>query len=277
MAVPFRGDLYLGRLTAKYCAGVHPSREAGDAVPRTPWDIYNQMKETDVRVFLGPLTFGLVGFAILVSLGIWQVQRLTWKQGILAEIEARIAGPVQDLPKSPLPERDRFLPVSVVGGFDGSDVPVFLSHAGGPIYRLVAAFETASGRRIMVDRGGISALNPLVDSRRTSPKSDVQITGNLHWPDEVDAWTPERDATGTFFGRDIAAMAAVLQTEPVLIVAREMSENAPPTRLLPVTTTGIPNNHFGYAVQWFGLAIVWAGMTLFFVWRIRSGSSKDHA
>jgi surfeit locus 1 family protein len=37
-----------------------------------------------------PLVFGIAGVAILMSLGIWQVQRLAWKEGVLAEIEARI-------------------------------------------------------------------------------------------------------------------------------------------------------------------------------------------
>ena len=95
----------------------------------------------------------------------------------------------------------------------------------------------------------------------------VTVIGNLHWPDEVDGWTPEPDARGVFFGRDLEAIAEVLETEPVLVVAREVSENDPPATPLPVTTTGIPNNHLGYAVQWFGLAAVWAGMTIFFLWR----------
>ena len=62
-------------------------------------------------------------------------------------------------------------------------------------------------------------------------------------------------------------MAEVLGTEPVLVIAREVSVNDPPATPLPVTTEGIPNNHLGYAVQWFGLALVWAGMTLFLLWR----------
>jgi len=44
-----------------------------------------------VRKMIGPILFGLVGCAILLALGVWQVQRLDWKQGLLAEIEARIA------------------------------------------------------------------------------------------------------------------------------------------------------------------------------------------
>ncbi len=222
-----------------------------------------------MRRYLIPLVFGLVGFAVLCSLGVWQVQRLAWKEGVLAAREARIAGEVEALPEVPEEGRDQFQPVEVVGRFDGADVPVFLSHSGGPIYRLVAAFETEGGRRIMVDRGAISALEPLSDARRTTAAQGVTVLGNLHWPDEVDNWTPERDAEGVFFGRDIQAMAEVLGTEPVLVVARNVSENTPPATPLPVTTSGIPNNHLGYAVQWFGLAAVWAGMTIFFLWRIR--------
>ena len=221
------------------------------------------------RRLLAPLILGIGGVVFLASMGVWQVQRLAWKEGVLAEIEERIAGPVGDLPETPEAGRDRFLPVEVSGDFDGSDVPVFLSHTGGPIYRLVAAFETEAGRRIMVDRGAISALEPLVPARRTVRAEGVTVLGNLHWPDEVDGWTPEPDTRGVFFGRDLGAMAGVLGTEPVLVVAREVSQNAPPATPLPVTTTGIPNNHLGYAVQWFGLATVWAGMTIFFLWRIR--------
>ncbi len=56
-------------------------------------------------------------------------------------------------------------------------------------------------------------------------------------------------------------MAAALDTEPVLIVAREADRRrgrAP----LPVDTAGIPNDHLQYAITWFALAVVWAGMTL---------------
>ncbi len=222
-----------------------------------------------MRNYLVPLIFGIGGCALLVSLGVWQLQRLAWKESVLSQIEARIAADASPLPEAPEIEADRFLPVAVSGDFDGTDIPVFLSHDGGPIYRLVAAFETDSGRRIMVDRGGIPARGDPEPTMRTAPMSAVRVIGNLHWPDEVDNWTPDPDARGVFFGRDVAEMAEVLDTEPVLVVAREVSANTPPTTLLPVTSTGIPNNHLGYAVQWFGLAFVWVGMTLFLLWRIR--------
>ena len=228
-----------------------------------------------MRRYLVPVILGLGGFAVLFSFGVWQVQRLAWKEGVLAEIEARIGEAPVALPEVPVAERDRFMAVEVQGDFDGHDVPVFLSASGGPVYRLVAAFETVNGRRIMVDRGGISGLSELDPAKRTGPMAGVTVLGNLHWPDEVDSWTPERDMRGVFFGRDVAAMAEVLGTEPVLVVAREVSQNDPPATPMPVTTRGIPNNHLGYAVQWFGLAAVWAGMTIFLLWRIRSAKPEE--
>ena len=60
---------------------------------------------------------GIGGVAILVSLGMWQVQRLAWKEGILAEIEARIAADPVALPASVDPVADEYLPVEVTGRF----------------------------------------------------------------------------------------------------------------------------------------------------------------
>jgi len=84
----------------------------------------------------------------------------------------------------------------------------------------------------------------------------------------VDGFTPEPDArTGLWFARDVPAMAAHLDAEPVLVIARDPT--APGIDPIPVDTSGIPNDHFGYAVQWFGLAAVWLGMTAYLLWRIR--------
>ena len=217
---------------------------------------------------LFPLIVGLGGFCLLASLGAWQLQRLAWKEGVLAEIEAKIAADPVPLPAAPVAERDKYLPVIVEGDFEGEDVAVLVSLPQvGPAYRLIASFETADGRRIMVDRGAV----PVANRSRAMSATSVTVLGNLHWPDEVDRWTPQPDReAGVWYGRDLATMAEELRTEPVLVVAREASSNDPPATPLPVTTEGIPNSHLGYAVQWFGLAAVWAVMTLFLLWRIRT-------
>ena len=52
--------------------------------------------------FLLALIFGIAGTAVLVSLGLWQLQRLEWKQGILDDIEARITAAPVALPADPI-------------------------------------------------------------------------------------------------------------------------------------------------------------------------------
>lgn len=219
------------------------------------------------RGMIFPLMLGVLGTAILLALGVWQVQRLQWKQDVLARIEERIAAPPGALPEAPQPEADRYRPVEVSGRFAGPSLRVLASERGlGPGFHVIAAFETDTGRRVMVDRGFVP------DSRAddVAPGGTARITGNLHWPREVDSFTPEPDAgRNLWFARDVPSMAAALETEEVLIVARRSVPAAPPLRPAPVSTAGIPNNHLEYAITWFSLALVWVGMTAFWLWRIR--------
>lgn len=220
-----------------------------------------------LRRMILPLVFGIGGTAVLIGLGLWQLDRLAWKEGILAEIEARIAADPVALPATPDPEADRYLPVTVTGVFDGEELRVLASSRDtGAAYRMISALDTAEGRRVMIDRGLLQVEtpeDPLAGQAAT-------VTGNLHWPDEVDSYTPPPDLDrNIWFARDVPAMAAALGAEPVLIVARSIDGPALATRPLPVDTGHIPNNHLGYAIQWFGMAAVWAGMTLFLLWRIR--------
>ena len=117
----------------------------------------------------------------------------------------------------------------------------------------------------MVDRGYLSEGVPQPEP----PVGEVSVIGNLHWPDEIDGFTPAPDvARNIWYARDVDALARHLETEPIFIIAREMSVPDTPVTPLPVTAEGIPNNHLGYAIQWFGLALVWLGMTAFLLWRI---------
>lgn len=216
------------------------------------------------RQMILPLLFGLVGAAILISLGVWQLRRMEWKEAILAEIEARIAAAPVELPANPDPEADRYLPVRMTGTFTGDRLFVLVSRKQvGAGVRVIEAFAT-DGRRVLVDRGFL----PDAEKDRALVVTDASVVGNLHWPDETDGFIPPPDPkTGLWFARDAAAMAAKLQTEPTYIVARETTGDG--IEPLPVDTSTIPNDHWGYAVQWFLLAATWLGMTAYFLWRIR--------
>lgn len=212
--------------------------------------------------YIAPLVFGIAGVAVLLALGTWQLQRLGWKQGVLAEIEHRIAAEPVSLPAAPERERDRYLPVFATGTTQPPEILVQSSlKAVGPGFRVIVPFETG-GRRILLDRGFIR----LTDRDNARPAQTMTVSGNLHWPDEVDGFTPDPDIEGgLWFARDVDALAQQLDTEPVLLVARSTDEPQVVVTPLPVDTSGIPNNHLQYAITWFLLALVWAGMTLFLV------------
>lgn len=218
-----------------------------------------------IRRLIFPSLLGLVGIGVLCSLGIWQVQRMQWKAAILTDITSRIAAEAVALPGVPDPVADRYLPVFVEGRFIDRDIDVLSStREGGPGVRVIAGFATADGRRIMVDRGYL----PEVQRRAPRVAEAARVVGNLQWPVDGDQYTPPPDArTGLWFSRDVGAMAAELGTEATLIVAREPTGDG--ILPVPVDTSGIPNDHWGYAITWFLLATVWAGMTGYLLWRIR--------
>lgn len=217
------------------------------------------------RRMIFPLVLGIAGLAVLISLGVWQLQRLAWKEAILADIDARIIASPVALPSQPDPESDRYLPVEVTGRLTGEQLDVLVSRKQiGAGYRIIAVMETDTGRRVLIDRGFLE------EAARGLPReaTDLTVTGNLLWPQEVDSFTPAPDEKlAIWFARDLPAMAARLMAEPILIVAR--SETGDAIEPMPVDSSAITNDHLNYAITWFLLACVWAGMTVLLLWRNR--------
>ena len=215
---------------------------------------------------IAPLVIGIGGIAILLSLGIWQVQRLAWKERVLAQIEARIAAPAGPLPAAgarPTP----YQPVQVTGDIEGPELHVLVSRKNiGAGYRIISALRLGDGRRILLDRGFV--VDEDKDVIRPAQQG-ITVSGNLHVPDDRSSSTPANDPDANiWFARDLPQMADALRTEPLLLIAR--SDTGQGVEPLPVSTEGIPNDHLEYAITWFSLALVWLGMTLYQLWRIRA-------
>jgi len=222
----------------------------------------------------------LVALAILIGLGVWQVQRLHWKEGLLARIHA-----LQAAPPAPL------APV-LARAAAGADVDFTRVRADcpdietGAFVRLWAVPDARSGYRIitacrlaappyasiLVDRGFVTQE----DAARMIPgvRLPGPITGVLRHGDRPNAFTPaNQPAQDLWYSRDIPAMArAVGATAPApvfLMLEAPAPRGVGPTPLpLP---SDIPNNHLQYAVTWFGLAAALAGVYLASLWRRRQG------
>jgi surfeit locus 1 family protein len=218
------------------------------------------------------IVVGLGGAAILVWLGVWQVQRLAWKEGIIADINARIVAEPVALPAAPDPARDAYLPVEVTGQMAPDYLRVLVSQKdAGAGYRIISPF-VMEDRRVLLDRGFV----PVDVQDIPTPGETVSATGNLQWPQETDGFTPAPDLDqNIWFARDVPAMAEALGTDPILIVLRAPLAEDVVVTPLPVDTSRIPNDHLQYAITWFSLATIWLIMSVLFLRRRRGGPTAE--
>ncbi len=223
-----------------------------------------------LRKILFPLILGIAGCGVLVSLGLWQVDRLAWKEAILTDINARLAATPKQLSFDVTEAADEYSRVTLTGTPTGAELHVLVSGtAAGTGYRVISAFDTPDGL-ILLDQGLLA-----LDNKDAPPVTvPMQITGTWLWPDDVNSNTPDPDlGKNIWFARDIDAMADALQTAPLLVVASTTTPPDPRLTPLPVTTANIKNDHLEYAITWFLLAVVWAIMTLYLI--IRTTRPKD--
>jgi len=197
---------------------------------------------------------------VLLALGVWQVQRMQWKEGLIASAEAAAGQPplpLDEALKLDNPEFRRVIltcrglsaaPFVELQSIENSDAGV----------RLVSTCAVEGGPTLLVDRGFVSAeisSRPPVNAADTMP---VVITGVLRRSPAPSALTPP-PAEGRFYGRDAEAMARALKVEgPVspFTVFATTSTNPDWAALKPsAPPAAFTNNHLGYALTWFGLAV----------------------
>jgi surfeit locus 1 family protein len=207
-----------------------------------------------------------VAFAILVALGLWQMQRLAWKRDIVARIEASQTAPglpLGDVLRQAYAGEDVTYRkvVAICPGL--STAPYVELHAlldGQMGSRLISACRLEGGPygSILVDRGfvrDIISSRPPVDPADTRPTG---VRGVLREGDERSAVAARDDPEhGRFFTRAVAPIAAKLGAErpaPLFLMA-ETSTNPEWLALKPAPLpTGVSNRHMEYALTWFGLA-----------------------
>ena len=217
-----------------------------------------------LRKILFPLILGVAGCGVLLGLGFWQVERLAWKEDILASINARLNAAPAPLTLAVSEATDEYTRVTLTGTPTGEELHVLVSGTeAGTGYRVISKVETDIGP-VLVDQGLLA-----IDNKSAAPLvAQMQITGTLLWPDDQNAQTPAPDlAANIWFARNIDTMSAALDTQPLMVVATRTTPADPRLTPLPVNTASIKNDHWEYAVTWFLLAAVWAIMSLYLILR----------
>jgi len=230
------------------------------------------MSEAARRVPVGLTVATTIALAILIALGVWQLQRLKWKEALLAHVFELQHAKAQAL-EYPLAELARgkdveFTRVSVVcpGLASAPFLEVYDLRDGQAGSRLVSQCPLSGDAygSILVDRGFIpdtSRARPQVDPAERTP---VEVVGVLRKPERGNFATP-KNRPGHWFTHEVAPMAQALGASapaPVFLFA-ETNPNPEVAQLRPAPLPPeIPNNHFEYALTWFGLAGALAGVYL---------------
>ena len=203
--------------------------------------------------------------AITLSLGVWQVERLHWKQGLLAEIDRAEAAPPVPLPSDP----SAFEKVEVIGTLRGDLIAHYGSEVRGVVggakigAQLIMPLERPGRPPILVDLGWLPD-----DARATLPDGQTHIVGYIRPPEPAGSLSPGADlAQRRFWSLDPAAIGAALGLPAVapytLVALGPVSAVPSPAQSLPRPS----NDHLGYAVTWFGLALCLVGIFAVFVRR----------
>ena len=231
--------------------------------------------------------FALIAFAILMSLGFWQVERLQWKEALIAQVEARIHAEPRPLPARAdwaqlKPIDYDYAHVRVTGRLDPAREALIFRGAGKigqgaaqPGYWIMTPLLLADGSSLLVNRGFVPLANKEPATRPDPQRGqEVTLTGLMRAPEDRNLFTPADDpAKGQWYTRDPQAIAAALGLpNPAPFSLDEDAHPGPPGAPAGgATVFDIPNNHLSYAGTWFGLAGTLVAVFGYFVWRRRRG------
>jgi surfeit locus 1 family protein len=201
-------------------------------------------------------------FVLLIGLGIWQLERLQWKLGLIAHAESRMAAaPISYPARIDDPAALDFRHVLVAGTFLNDRAMAFGAIANGNQLgaRLVTPLRLADGRVLLVDRGWLpEAMLPPHVPAAAEPSGHVEVSGVLRYLGDAPRrlFTPANDpAKHRWFWFDGKALAHAVG-EPVEPFILFVNRTAKPGELPAPAPVDVDyrNAHLGYAITWFSLA-----------------------
>lgn len=230
---------------------------------------------------LGLSVATLALLAVLIGLGVWQLERLQWKLALIARVESAMKAPpvsirsamggVGGVVRADQVARADYRRVRVQGRFLSEKEIYFFTTApdGAPVLHVLAPFECPDGT-ILVDRGYI----PL--ERRNAfeqpPIGERELVGNLRAPLAPSFFAPAPDRLHrTFYARDLQAMAQFLgigRAFPMFLDA-DATPNPGGWPKGGQTQVNFRNEHLQYAITWFSLAV--ALLSIYLIYHVSKG------
>lgn len=234
-----------------------------------------------------PWLTGIVAvmLVILISLGVWQYQRLQWKTDLLAEVEASVTAPpltsLNDLERAIAMEEPvdfRRITFQSAPSPDRPIYAVYKTQQGGIYWDLFREYGSIFGRYDTVDDGE-KPTSAILNSHRVSDRVNIGYVREDHPMGKVEAWSkskPNRKTNRWFkfnqsgnWGADSPSSFHPLGLGPDHFVrtshyieiegsfdveATEEINNS--LDALPIRRPSIRNNHRDYMLTWFSFAFL---------------------
>lgn len=209
------------------------------------------------RPTLWPTLFTVPAIIVMIGLCIWQVQRLYWKEALIADRAARVsAGPVALPTPGADPTAAEYRRVWLEGSFL-HDKELFLgarSLNGNVGYHILTPFALADGTFVLVDRGWVPVERKAPDGRAEGQVAGPQVLDGVARVPPGQAWMqPDNEPQNhIWFYVDLPAMAAAsgIALRPDLYVDAGPAQNPGGFPVGGQTRIELPNDHLQYAVTW---------------------------
>ena len=213
--------------------------------------------------------------AILISLGVWQYQRLQWKTDLLAEVEASVTAlpltSLQDLERAiaagePVDFRRIELTGDVVGG-EFFEYHVFKSQSGGIFWDVFLPFQAhrAQGQKklIFVRTQTINDTQKANDDFGRLVISEIRpVYGYVredHPMGRVEGWVKSKSSVEKnrwFKFNQNGNWGEAIQHRTIMTHYVELDPTVGSASALSVRRPTIRNNHRDYMLTWFSFAIL---------------------
>ena len=218
------------------------------------------------RPLLWPTFFALPALIILLMLGTWQVNRLTWKTALIDEFKAR--SQAQAIYPSFADAPVEFQRIEVAGKFL-HDKTVYLTgrtYEGNAGFHVVSAFQSTRGDLFLVNRGWVSESYREPEARPFSmDEGEMVLDGIIRLSQRQGYFVPDNEPeAGFWFTMKPDEVASYLQlplaqSDYYIDVVRQ-----PEAELtLPIAAEvkiEVRNSHLNYAVTWYGIALSLIGV-----------------
>jgi surfeit locus 1 family protein len=166
--------------------------------------------------------------AVMIGLGLWQLQRAKWKEGLIARYAAAEKLPPIAFPTVPL--RNQQLPL--------------FRHATGVCLR-VAGHRAIAGENQAGDPGYVQIADCVTGAE--GPGMSVEV-----------GWSQNPNAKVNWSGGPVSGVIVPDRRSRMRLVAASAPAGLEPSKMPDVTTVSpvTPAGHRGYAATWFSLAVV---------------------